>query len=325
MRQMDARAARPRAYAATVADRIPLPAEFTSGSFGIAEALARGVSARRLRNSDLAQPYWGVRGVTSPDGLAERARAFGPRLLAHQAISGFAAAACWGLPLPSSIADPEVEVVAPWGHHPPRAKGIRGRRILAERWRAIDLDGLRVIPPALTVAMLARHCTLEQLVAIGDAAITAAPNYPRLRDRPLCTMAELRETLETFGRGDGVHVLRDALPLLRVGVESPMESVLRFVLVSAGLPEPLVNPEIALASGRRRGDLVYWEARLIVEYDGDHHWQSRVQFEADLARVRALEDAGWRVIRVTASDLGQARRRDLIDRVAAALETATAA
>jgi very-short-patch-repair endonuclease len=46
-------------------------------------------------------------------------------------------------------------------------------------------------------------------------------------------------------------------------------------------------------------DCVWLEARLIVELDSRTHHAVAHAFEADRARDRRLEAAGWRVVRVT--------------------------
>ena len=60
-----------------------------------------------------------------------------------------------------------------------------------------------------------------------------------------------------------------------------------------------------------------WEGdwRIAVEYDGDHHRTDERQFARDIARVEALEAAGWIVIRVTAKD----RPADVLRRIRAAI------
>jgi very-short-patch-repair endonuclease len=76
-------------------------------------------------------------------------------------------------------------------------------------------------------------------------------------------------------------------------------------LVRAGLPEPLVNPEVSTPGAERRlfGDLVYPDFRVIVEYDGEQHRTDPRQYAADVARLEALAVAGWFVVRVLAHDL----------------------
>jgi G:T-mismatch repair DNA endonuclease (very short patch repair protein) len=116
----------------------------------------------------------------------------------------------------------------------------------------------------------------------------------------------------------GVTRARRAVAHVRERVDSPRETVLRLMLVFAGLPEPEPN----LPIGDRddfiaRPDLVYLAYRVVVEYDGQHHWSTEGQREHDIARREALERAGWRVIVVTR--VGIRRPQDVVRRVHQAL------
>ena len=62
-----------------------------------------------------------------------------------------------------------------------------------------------------------------------------------------------------------------------------------------------MNPCIRLATGQLlRVDLVWAEAKVAVEYDGDQHRTDRRQWREDRERDAALRAEGWEVIRVTA-------------------------
>jgi len=43
--------------------------------------------------------------------------------------------------------------------------------------------------------------------------------------------------------------------------------------------------------------------RLALEYEGEHHLTDPVQWAKDIARMERLIELGWRVMRVTQSDL----------------------
>ena len=106
---------------------------------------------------------------------------------------------------------------------------------------------------------------------------------------------------DVHGRVRGIRAAREALELVRPGADSPQESRLRARLVLDGVPEPAVNPCIRLATGQRlRVDLVWAEAKVAVEYDGDQHRTDRRQWREDRERDAALRAEGWEVIRVTA-------------------------
>lgn len=106
---------------------------------------------------------------------------------------------------------------------------------------------------------------------------------------------------------DGVRRTRLALPFVRERVESPMETFVRLMLVFARLPEPIPNKEIYDQHGSflARGDMVYTTFLVLVEYDGWEHERDAQRRERDLGRRERLENAGWRVIVVTAGDLNK--------------------
>ncbi|MDI9890882.1 DUF559 domain-containing protein [Rhodococcus sp. IEGM 1404] len=122
------------------------------------------------------------------------------------------------------------------------------------------------------------------------------------RRNPLCTREDLERMHRRLLGGRGSKVRRLALDLAVDGSESPKESELRVLLVMAGLPTPECNIEIF--HGHRfvaRVDLLYRDARLVIEYDGDYHRDPR-QWSRDQSRRAELESLGYRVTTVTARD-----------------------
>lgn len=113
---------------------------------------------------------------------------------------------------------------------------------------------------------------------------------------------------------------RDALPLLRAGVDSAPESLLRLLIVAAGLPEPEVNQWITDDAGRRvsRPDLQYRVQRIALEYEGEHHLTDPRQWSRDIDRDDRLRALGWTVLRFTKRHLG-AGREDALARISQAL------
>lgn len=84
-----------------------------------------------------------------------------------------------------------------------------------------------------------------------------------------------------------------------------MESLVRVILVAAGLPCPEVNPWIVNADGRRvaRVDLLFPQWKLIVEYDGIHHERDKRQRQRDHERREELDSLGYRMLVITTADL----------------------
>jgi hypothetical protein len=119
---------------------------------------------------------------------------------------------------------------------------------------------------------------------------------------------------------DGVQRMRRALGYVREGAESPMETLIRLMIVFSRLPEPVCNKNIFDSGGRflARGDLVFFRWKVLVEYDGVHHERDPVQRQKDRARREALEAEGWRVIVITVGDLSD--KQQIVWRVFAALK-----
>ena len=130
--------------------------------------------------------------------------------------------------------------------------------------------------------------------------------------RALCATTFSR-TFRDLRRGlSSVDVLILADEALRLGLgrfeelaepaESPMETRLRWLLLNARLPRPQVQADLKDAQDRfiARADLYYPEAGLVIEYDGGGHRDRLVE---DNRRQNLLVNAGYRMLRFTASDL----------------------
>ncbi|WP_186316533.1 endonuclease domain-containing protein [Microbacterium sp. BH-3-3-3] len=237
-----------------------------------------------------------------------------------------AAAVAWGAPLPSSafhlrdgnrLERPlDVGVLLP--ARASRARGVRGTSI-AEGMGSVrtePVSGLRVTSPATTWAMMGALLQRDDLVALGDALV----REPMRSDDPpaLATIAELTAALEA-GRRRGAASLRAALPLVRTRSRSRKETEMRLFLLAAGLPEPSLNWPVVV-DGRVVAliDLAYPERKVGFEYEGEQHLTDPQQWARDIRRYEMLADLGWRIIRVTASDLAL-HRDEFVKRARAAL------
>ena len=117
--------------------------------------------------------------------------------------------------------------------------------------------------------------------------------------RRLVSRTQLSHWAATHAGSRGIVTFKRAIELAEPATESPMETRLRMMLVLAGLPRPRVqvslgDPLIA------RVDLYYPEHRLAIEYDGATH---RETLAADNRRQNRLVNAGYRIVRFTATDL----------------------
>lgn len=104
---------------------------------------------------------------------------------------------------------------------------------------------------------------------------------------------------------------------LAAPAESPMETRLRWLLVSSKLPKPEVQTDLYDDGGRflGRADLFYRCANLVIEFDGANH---RERLVSDDRRQNSLVTAGYRILRFTAADLRH-RAEAIVGQVLAAI------
>lgn len=278
----------------------PLPPELRGRAFTIAEARACGVSRAALAGPGLARPFKGARAPEHPDdagtsatldrnAIVRRARALAPLLLPGQCFSHTTAAAILGLRLPSRFGEPAVHVTSTGGRRAPRRTGVVGHH---GEPSVVWMRGLPVTAPMTTWLHCAETLTVPDLVVMGDGLVA--------RHQPICALADLDAAVVAHGPRRGAARLRAALERIRPRTDSAMETLLRLLIVDAGLPEPVVNLPICDAAGAfvAFADLAWASERVIVEYDGDQHRTDRVQFATDIERIGRLQELGWFVVRV---------------------------
>lgn len=157
----------------------------------------------------------------------------------------------------------------------------------------MTVGGLSVTTPARTAFDIGRHQRRADALARLDALSRAAP---------FCA-GEVEDIAHRYGPVRGVRQLRELLPLVDSGAESPRESWLRLVVIDAGLPAPETQiPVWENGVPIAYLDMGWREIQLGLEYDGDQHRTDRRQYVKDLRRIPMLEGLGWEVIRVVAED-----------------------
>ncbi|MEO8095423.1 MAG: DUF559 domain-containing protein, partial [Pseudolysinimonas sp.] len=175
--------------------------------------------------------------------------------------------------------------------------GVAGHRAAVAAPRTA-LGILPMVAPAHVWVQLAAELGHDDLVAVGDYLVT-----PRRRAGlpAISSIEQLSAAIPARARGAGRA--RAALADVRVGAESRMESLLRLLLIRAGLPEPLINPPMAIGGETLHPDLAYPQWRVVLEYEGDGHRTDQKQWRRDITRREQFEDAGYRVIRVHRDDV----------------------
>jgi uncharacterized protein DUF559 len=224
-------------------------------------------------------------------------------------VSHRSAAVMWGLAIPLQPAETRIHLTVPTG------AAVRNRADRCfHRTPSLPEDttrcqGLLVTTPARTWRDLAAVLAAPALLAVTDQLL-----------QELSTRAELAEQLSRRASGRGSARARAVLPLGNELSGSPMESVLRWLMHDAGIPEPVLQHVVTDPGGRFLGRVDFaWPARtVLVEFDGDLH-RERGVFVNDVRRQNALIAAGWTVLRFTSADvLGRP------EEVVAAVRAATA-
>jgi Protein of unknown function (DUF559) len=209
-------------------------------------------------------------------------------------ISHLSAADVWGLEIPFRRRDDErVHVTVPEGSRAESRVDRRLYRIPLDEDDVIRRSNMPVTSPARTWRDLAGILEPPALLAATDQVIDG-----------LVGRQELEEALQRRPRGRGCARARLVLPLGDPRAESPMESVLRWLVHDAGLalPEPqfVVRDEDGAFLGR--ADLAWPDHKVLVEFDGDLH-RERSVFVNDVRRQNRLIAAGWTVLRFTSADV----------------------
>ncbi|WP_413316517.1 hypothetical protein AA0Z99_07720 [Agrococcus sp. 1P02AA] len=299
-----------------------LPPPFDRRPFLVRDALRAGVGRGRLRGSDLAAPFRGVRAPPVGD-LHALMRAYAPLMPLEHSFGGLTAARFWGLPIASAWAQDEPLVIArPKGATRGMTAGTRHIAYDGERLSVVEVDGLRVLEPLSAALVLAREHAHEAMVQVVDALLTPSRWYPGLRlprerSRPFTTPERIVAFSAACRGLAGVAALRAAAADARVGVDSRFETITRLLIVEAGLPEPVVHPAVVIDGVASSPDLGYPELRIAIEYEGDGHRDAK-QWHVDIERYARFEAAGWITVRVTRDHMAR-RGAHFVQRIRAAL------
>ena len=239
--------------------------------------------------------------------LRVRARTIMKRLPAATHVSHHTAVRLWGGVAPDS-ADIHVSMLSRETRC--RRAGVAAH-LGAASVQTTSCDGVPTSTPMQAFLDLASvGVGLVDLVIAGDSLVKANGLDPQ----------KFVAAADAY-RGRNARRARRAASLMRAGVDSPMETRLRMLIVLAGLPEPQVNVIVRIAGGkwRWRFDLCYPEYKLIIEYDGRQHAYDAGQWSHDLERREWLDQDGWRVLVVISDGIYGDPLRTL-QRVRSALE-----
>lgn len=158
--------------------------------------------------------------------------------------------------------------------------------------------GLPVTTPERTLLDCAAALPTDRALVIADSALRQGAD-PAVVERMLAARTGRR----------GCARARLVLDLADARAESPGETLVRLALHENGVPAPEPQVEVDTRRGRFRLDLGWRARRVSVEFDGFVKYSGELGSTAAAAvfaekmRQDALEDAGWRVLRVTWDDL----------------------
>lgn len=262
----------------------------TRSPFRAQDALAAGISRRQLLSPAYRRI---VRGIFIDAGVRHQPvhDALGVLLVAGKDafVSHHTAARLYGAVVPDTC---DLHASVRGDRHRSRTVGVTVHKSARRPGR---MRGVPVTSPTHTFLDLVGHLELVDLVILGDSLVRGSRTTPTALVEAATSSATHR-----------TRALR-AARLVRVGVDSPMETRLRLLIVLAGLPEPEVNIEIRDTHGvlLRRIDLGYRTPQLGLEYDGRQHAESPGQYAIDIRRREELAALGWHEWTAVSRDLFQ--------------------
>ena len=204
------------------------------------------------------------------------------------------AAALWDVEIPlENRDDRRVDLTLPAAGRAESRRDRRIHRIPLGDEEVVRRGSMPVTSPARTWRDLAGVLPPAALLAVTDQLLDGA-----------CSRGDLAQQLARRPTGRGCARAREVLPVGDPRAESPMESVLRWILHEAGLPAPELQYVVRDDAGGflGRADLAWPDRRVLVEFDGDVH-RDRDVFVDDLRRQNRLVAAGWTVLRFTSADV----------------------
>ncbi|ACZ23038.1 hypothetical protein Sked_31410 [Sanguibacter keddieii DSM 10542] len=273
----------------------------------LARDLPRGVLDAEVRAGRLVRVR---RGAYLPlaelprDDLSARLRLALARIAAVAAQTGSSpvvshqsAALVWGLPawhLPTTV-----HLLLPFRRSGRSAADVTWHHRGTAGRKPVAFSGLHVTGLEQTVVDCLTTAPPLHAVVVADAALA------RGADR-----TEIDRLLVMLGSRRGVARGRELLDLADRGAQSPWESVCRVVVQAVGLPAPGTQIRVDTDLGRFYADMGWRQWRLLVEFDGAVKYarsgrEATAALMAEKRRQHAMEDEGWRVLRVTAADLRQ--------------------
>lgn len=279
----------------------PLPEDLQGRPFTVAAAERAGVSPKQLRHRSLTRLGKSIRaqGPTAMLPLTVRVQPF-IEVNKRCAASHLTAAELLSLPRVRKQTADMHHIIRPEGEaHLNRPHVIVHRMKLYED-EVTTVDGVPVTTPERTWLDMAESLSVDDLVAMGDSCVRVPRAALEGRDMPLCSLADLQLMIDRHKGKRGLRRAKEAIKLIRVGSDSPQETLLRLAIVRAGLPEPELNVPVIAEDGTRHHepDLSYRKYRIGIEYEGEQHGEEG-QIVRDIARSERYLALGWTEVRIS--------------------------
>jgi very-short-patch-repair endonuclease len=176
--------------------------------------------------------------------------------------------------------------------------------------------GIPTTTPARTIFDLASCLPRARLDRVMD-------EFTR---RQLCTVGQVQQVFFVLARrgrpGSGmVRAMLEDLGEERMVPASELERAFRRLIAGQGLPDPRFEVDLGGDTWIGRVDVIWSEARLVVELDSRRHHGGLTARDADRRRDNELMAEGWRVLRFTWDDL-QRRPAEVMAALRRALRSA---
>lgn len=178
--------------------------------------------------------------------------------------------------------------------------------------QTVTIKGIRCTSVARTAVDLVRWDPDDVDAVVAVDALCNATRTP---------VAEIEEFAREVTRLHNLARVRELLRLCDHRADSPPETRFRLLLRRSPLPDPELQVRIENRFGVliATADLGYPDAKVALFYDGGHHLK-REQRDFDSDTTAALDEHGWRSMRVTAGMLrAPAERATLLRRIAGLL------
>ena len=96
------------------------------------------------------------------------------------------------------------------------------------------MDGIPVTTPERTWLDMAELLTVDELVAMGDSCVRVPGPTWRIGICRTATSPDLQRMIDRHKGKRGIRKAKEAIKLIRIGSDSPQETMLRLAMVGPG-------------------------------------------------------------------------------------------